>query len=66
LKPIADGVWVADEPVSFLGLQLTATMTVLRLGDRGLLLYSPVALTAERRAAVEATIWLAGVRARRP
>jgi hypothetical protein len=40
--------------VSFLGLQLTATMTVLRLGDGGLLLHSPLAMTPERRAAVEA------------
>jgi hypothetical protein len=40
--------------VRFLGLKLTATMTVLRLGDGSLLLYSPVAMTPERRAAVEA------------
>ena len=37
-----------------LGLRLTATMVVLRLADGSLLVYSPVALTPERRAAVEA------------
>jgi hypothetical protein len=53
LIPFADGVWVDTEPVRFLGLQLTATMAVLRLGDGSLLLYAPLAMTPERRAAVE-------------
>jgi hypothetical protein len=35
-------------------MRLTATMTLLRLGDDKLLAYSPVALTPARRAAVEA------------
>jgi hypothetical protein len=34
-------------------MPLTATMVVLRLGDGNLLLYSPVRMTPERRAAVE-------------
>ena len=51
LTPFAEGVWVDTEPVRFLGLRLTATMAVLRLGDESLLLYSPVAMTPERRAA---------------
>jgi hypothetical protein len=38
--------------VKFLGMRLTANMTVLRVGD-GLLLHSPIALTPERRAAVD-------------
>jgi hypothetical protein len=54
LVGFAEGVWLASTPVSFLGLRLSTTMVVLRLGDGGLLLYSPVALTPERRAAVEA------------
>lgn len=41
-------------PVRFLGMELTATMTVLRLGDGSLLVHSPVMLTPERRAAVDA------------
>jgi hypothetical protein len=35
-------------------MKLTAAMTVLKLGDGGLLLHSPFALTEERRAMVEA------------
>jgi hypothetical protein len=54
LVAFADGVWLGSAPVRFLGMRLTATMTVLRLADGGLLLYSPVALTPERRQAVAA------------
>jgi hypothetical protein len=54
LTPFADGVWLAAEPVRIVGMRLTATMAVLRLGDESLLLYSPVAMTPERRAAVAA------------
>jgi hypothetical protein len=54
LTPFAEGVWVSTAPVGFLGLKLTATMAVLRLGDQSLLLYSPLGLTHERRAAIEA------------
>jgi hypothetical protein len=53
-RSFAEGVWLDREPVRFLGLRLTATMAVLRLGDGQLLLYAPVAMTRERRAAVEA------------
>jgi hypothetical protein len=54
LSPFAEGVWVDSDPVRILGMRLTAAMTILRLGDGGLLLYSPIAMTRERRAAVEA------------
>ena len=54
LAPVAEGVWVSSVPVRILGTRLTATMAVLRLHDGELLLYSPVAMSAERRAAVEA------------
>lgn len=54
LTPFADGIWTSAEPVRFLGLRLTSTMTVIRLGGGSLLLYSPVAMTPARRAAVEA------------
>jgi hypothetical protein len=53
LSALDEGVWYDAGAVSFLGLRLTATMTVLRVAD-GLLLHSPLAMTAERRAAVEA------------
>lgn len=54
LMQFAEGVWVDTDPVRHLGLQLTATMAVLRLSDGGLLLYSPLGMTKQRRAAVEA------------
>lgn len=54
LISFAEGVWLSSAPVRFLGLQLTSTMTVLRLPDGSLLLHSPVAITGELRAAVEA------------
>ena len=52
LSALTDGVWYDTDASHFLGLKLTATMTVLRVGD-GLLLHSPLPMTAERRAAVE-------------
>jgi hypothetical protein len=54
LERLVDGVWLAQSPVRFLGLRITSTMTVLRLGDGTVLLYSPVAMTPERRAAIDA------------
>jgi hypothetical protein len=54
LTPFAEGIWVDSEPVRILGMPLSVTMTVLRLADDGLLLYSPITLTPERRAAMEA------------
>ncbi len=54
MTPFAEGVWLASDPVRIVGMRLQATMALLRLGDGSLLAYSPVALTAERRAAVEA------------
>lgn len=53
LIPISDGVWQSGAPVRFLGLRLSANMTVLRLGGGELLVHSPVALTPARRAAVD-------------
>lgn len=46
------GVWTTSGPVHFLGLRLTASMTVLRLGDGTLLVHSPLALGTELRAEV--------------
>lgn len=54
VQPLAEGVWLDTAPVQFLGMHLTSTMTVLRLADASLLVHSPVALTPERRTAVEA------------
>src|SRR6478609_2997771 len=52
LTPFAEGVWTDSEPVRIVGTRLTTTMTVLRLGNGGLLLHSPIPLTEARRAEV--------------
>jgi hypothetical protein len=54
LTPFAEGVWTDSGPVNIVGMPLTATMTALRLTNGEILLHSPLAMTAERRAAVEA------------
>ncbi|MEY2556881.1 MAG: hypothetical protein QOE34_306 [Verrucomicrobiota bacterium] len=54
MTPFAEGIWVDIGPARILGMRLTTTMTVLRLLDGSLLLHSPLPLTDERRAAVEA------------
>jgi hypothetical protein len=52
LTVFAPGVWLDVAPVRIVGMRLTATMAVIDLGAAGLLLYSPLELTPERRAAV--------------
>lgn len=54
MTPFAEGIWVDSAPARIVGMPLTSTMTVVRLGDGGLLLHSPIEMTPERRAAVEA------------
>jgi len=60
LTRVADDVWIDTEPVRILGMRLTASMAIVRMagsgepGKNGLLLYSPLSFTPERRAAVEA------------
>lgn len=54
LTPVAEGIWVDTGPSRFIGLELTTKMTVIRLGDGGLLVHAPLALTPARRAAVDA------------
>lgn len=54
LTRFADSVWLASEPVSIVGMKLTSTMTAVALPGSRVLLYSPVPMTKERRAAVEA------------
>jgi hypothetical protein len=53
LTSVTDGVWIDTQPISILGMSMTATMSVLRLRDNSLLLYSPLRLTPERHAAIE-------------
>jgi len=53
LTPFAADVWLDTGPVRILGMPLTTTMTVLRLAGGSLLVHAPIALTVERRVAVE-------------
>jgi hypothetical protein len=54
LTPFVEGIWLSSAPVRIVGMKLTSTMTVLRLADDTLLLYSPLSMTPERRAAIDA------------
>jgi hypothetical protein len=54
LDPLADGLWVAAAPLSFFGLRLGTRMSVVRLGDGDLWIHSPIPLSHELRAAVDA------------
>lgn len=54
LTTFAPGVWLATDPVRILGTHLGATMAVVELADDELLVFSPVALTPERKATVQA------------
>jgi len=55
LQNVAEGVWVAHQPLKAGGLvPLGTRMSVLRLSDGGLFLHSPIRRTAELAAAVDA------------
>ena len=54
LSELVEGVWIDTHPVRIVGMELSATMTVLRLPNGELVMHSPVALTAERQQAVDA------------
>jgi len=55
LRPIADDLWVAERPLRPLpGLDIGTRMSVVRVGDGGVVLHSPVAADETTRKAVEA------------
>jgi hypothetical protein len=54
MKQIADGFWYDTAPVRIVGAALSVNMVALRLPSGGLLIHSPLAMTPERRAGVEA------------
>jgi hypothetical protein len=54
LEPVAENIWVCAVPHSFVGLHVGTRMTVVRLSSGAVLLHSPVAITAELRAAIDA------------
>lgn len=45
LNQLAPDLWVADQPLSVLGIQLGTRMTVVRLGSSGLFIHAPIPLT---------------------
>jgi hypothetical protein len=47
LKPIADSLWVAEQPLRYLGVALTTRMTIIRLAGGVLMVHSPIHLTRE-------------------
>ena len=51
---LAEGVWTETGPARILGMRLTTTMTLLTLRDGSVLVHSPLPLTPERQAEVEA------------
>ncbi|MCT8003389.1 DUF4336 domain-containing protein [Sphingomonas sanguinis] len=54
-KRLADNVWIVDSgPISAMGMKLPIRMTILRLGDGGLLLHSPTPYSPALGQAVEA------------
>lgn len=54
LVTVADGLWCATQPLRFLGIDVGARMTVVRLPSGGLLLHSPIEPLPSLSAAVEA------------
>lgn len=47
LQHIDTNLWVAEQPLKFMGLSVGTRMTVLRLTDNSLLLISPIQITAQ-------------------
>ncbi len=41
LTQIHNDLWIIKEPLSFLGIDLSRTMSIVRLSDRSLLIYAP-------------------------
>ena len=47
MEQLHSDIWIADAPLRFLGLEVGARMTVIRLPSEALLLHSPIAPSAE-------------------
>ena len=47
MKQLDHGLWVADQPLRFAGLELGARMTVIQLANGELLLHSPIRPTGD-------------------
>lgn len=54
MEQLHSDLWISDAPQRFLGIEIGARMTVVRLPDQRLLLHSPIAATPDRVREVEA------------
>ena len=54
LKELDAGLWIGEMRASRVGFEFGARMTVIRLPDAGLWIHSPIALTAEWKAELDA------------
>lgn len=54
MQQLHSDLWITDSPLRFVGLEVGARMTVVRLPDSRLLLHSPIAPSAELVSEVEA------------
>ena len=54
LLPIVDNIWTVRAPQAFFGLHVGTQMTIVRLPGGGLLLHSPIPVTPEIKAAIDA------------
>ena len=53
LRALDDGLWVAEGPLRFLGIQMGCRMTVIRLADGTQLVHSPIQHAPDLQSAVE-------------
>ncbi len=54
LRKLDENLWVAEQPLNYLGLAVGTRMTVIRLADGALWVHSPIRPTPPLREAVEA------------
>ena len=54
LNVIADNLWTVRAPQSFLGMHIGTQMTIVRLSSGGLLMHSPIKVSAELKAQIDA------------
>jgi hypothetical protein len=54
LRKLDENLWVAEQPLKYMGLAIETRMTVILLANGSLWVHSPLRLTPERREAIEA------------
>ncbi|MAF29516.1 MAG: hypothetical protein CL819_09870 [Croceicoccus sp.] len=54
MRSLAPDLWVTEQPLRFAGLDIGSRMSVVRLGDGGLFVHSPIEAAPERVAEVRA------------